>query len=51
MALWVAMTRRKFLVEHPAYASSWSTGMVSFMAGLEEVILVMVDMCALGMSM
>ena len=41
---------RKFLFEHPAYASSWSTEVSSFVAGLEGLIHVTVDMCALGMA-
>ena len=39
VAMWVALTQhqtgRKFLFEHPAYAWSWSTEMVSFVAGLK----------------
>ena len=54
VAMWVALTQhqagRKFLFEHPAYASSWNTEMVSFVAGLEGVTLVTVDLCTLGMA-
>ena len=54
MAMWVALTQclagRTFLLVHPAYASSWNTEMVSLVAGLEGVILVTVDICALGMA-
>ena len=54
VAMWVALTQhqtgRKFLFEHPAYASSWNTEMVSFVAGLEGVMLVTVDLCTLGMA-
>ena len=53
VAMWVALTQhqtgRKFLLEHPAYASSWSTEMVSFVPGLEGVMLVTVDLCTSGM--
>ena len=52
-AMWVALTQhqtgRKFLFEHPAYASSWNTEMVSLVAGLEGVMLVTVDLCSFGM--
>ena len=48
LAKWVALTQhqagREFLFEHPTYASSWNTTMVSFVAGLEGVIIVSVDM-------
>ena len=54
VAMWVALTQhqagRKFLFTHPACASSWSTEMVSFVAGLEGVIRVTGHMCALGMA-
>ena len=54
VAMWGALsqnqTDRKFLFEHPAYASSWNTEMVSFVAGLEGVVLVTVDLCTLGMA-
>ena len=54
VAMWVALTQyqtgRKFLFEHPACASSWSTEMVSFVAGLVGVMLVTVDLCSLGMA-
>ena len=50
VAMWVALTPhqagRKFSFEHPAYASSWSTEVVSFVAGLEGVSHVTVDMCS-----
>ena len=53
VAMWVALTQhqtgRKFLFEHPAYASSWNTQMVSLVTGLEGVMLITVDLCALGM--
>ena len=39
-----------FLFEHPPYASSWNTEMVSFVSGLDGVIRSTVDMCALGMA-
>ena len=47
VALSQHQTGRKFLFEHPAYASSWNTEMVSFVAGLEGVMLVTVDLCTL----
>ena len=54
MAMWVALTQhqtgRKFLFEHPAYASSWNTQMVSLVTGFEGVMLITVDLCALGMT-
>ena len=54
VAMWVALTQhqtgRKFLFEHPAYASSWNTQMVSLVTGLEGVILITVDLCAVGMT-
>ena len=54
VAMWVALTQhqtgRKFLFEHPAYASSWNTQMVSLVTGLDGVILITVDLCALGMT-
>ena len=53
VAMWVALTQhqtgRKLLFEHPAYASSWNTQMVSLVTGLEGVMLITVDLCALGM--
>ena len=52
--MWVALTQhqtgRKFLFEHPACASSWSTQMVSLVTGLEGVMLITVDLCTLGMA-
>ena len=40
VAMWVALTQhqtgRKFLFEHPAYASSWNTQMVSLVTGLGD---------------
>ena len=54
VAMWVALTQhltgRKFLFEHPAYASSWNTQMVSLVTGLEGVMLITVDLCTLGMA-
>ena len=39
VAMWVALTQhqtcRKFLFEHPAYASSWNSQMVSLVTGLK----------------
>ena len=53
VAMWVALTQhqtdRKFLFEHPAYASSWNTQMVSLVTGLKGVMLITVDLCTLGM--
>ena len=52
--MWVALTQhqtgRKFLFEHPAYASSWNTQMVSLVTRLKGVMLVTVDLCMLGMT-
>ena len=43
VAMWVALTQhqtgRKFLFQHPAYASSWNTQMVSLATGLKGVML------------
>ena len=54
VAMWVALTQhqtgRKFLFEHPACASSWNTQMVSLVTGLGGVMLITVDLCALGMT-
>ena len=54
VAMWVALTQhqtgRKFLFEHPAYASSWNTQMVSLVTGLEGVMLITADLCTLGMA-
>ena len=54
VAMWVTLTQclagRTCLLVHLAQASSWNAEMVSLVAGLEGVILVTVDMCALGMA-
>ena len=50
VALTQHQTGRKFLFEHPAYASSWNTQMVSHVTGLEGVMLIPVDLCTLGMA-
>ena len=54
VAMWVALTQhqtgRKFLFEHPAYASSWNTEIVSLVPGLKGVMLVTVDLCTLEMA-
>ena len=54
VAMWVASTQhqmgRKFLFEHPAYASSWNTESVSFVSGLKGVMLETVDLCTLEIA-
>ena len=54
VAMWVALTQhqtgRKFLFQHPAYASSWNTQMVSLATGLKGVMLKTVDLSTLGMA-
>ena len=54
VAMWVALTQhqtgKKFLFQHPAYASSWNTQMVSLATGLKGVMLKTVDLSTLGMA-
>eukprot|EP00959_Pyramimonas_sp_CCMP1952_P027175 570859-Pyramimonas_sp.AAC.1 len=50
VALEQHQNHRKFVFEHPAKASSWSTNVVRFISELPEVQVADIDMCRVGAS-